>query len=148
MGQCNRVLVTWMAHCAVTHPDKSSFTPSNSAERAWFEQEHRRITLALARREQLQTSYDLSAPVQTAAAPDLASVIPFAPRRDARRRERRSRAGRSSARSGDSGDDPAEPDPDGWRWRQPTGWGSFVASVQSRDFERELHRERMAGWSR
>jgi hypothetical protein len=55
----------------------------------------------------------------------------------------KAQSSRSSARSGDSGDDPGPSDPADWHWSQPAGWGAFVASVQSRDFERELHRERM-----
>jgi hypothetical protein len=82
-----------------------------------------------------------------------AKVIQFPKRRTAaaRQRERRSRAGRSSARSGDSGSDDSDSEPpaaERWRWASEASWRSFVASIRSRDFERELHLERMAGWSR
>jgi hypothetical protein len=61
-------------------------------------------------------------------------------------RERRDRAGRSSAKSGDSGSDgPGETDPADWHWTQPDSSAGLIASVRSRDFERELHLERWTG---
>jgi hypothetical protein len=59
----------------------------------------------------------------------------------------RAAATRSSAASGDSGDDAGDDSapPEPWRWADPGSWRSFVASIQSRDFEREIARER---WSR
>ena len=78
-----------------------------------------------------------------------ARLLEFPKRRTAaaRQRERRSRSGRSSARSGDSGsDDPGESDPAAdWHWKQPDSWAGLIASVRSRDFERELHLERWTG---
>ena len=62
----------------------------------------------------------------------------------------RAAAARSSAASGDSGDDSDSEPPAAirWRWASEASWQSFVASVESRDFEAELHRERMSGWTR
>jgi hypothetical protein len=70
-----------------------------------------------------------------------------APRRTATQRRPGARASRSSAQSGDSGDDPGSEPPavEPWRWAYPGSWRAFVASVQSRDAEREIQRERQAG---
>jgi hypothetical protein len=59
----------------------------------------------------------------------------------------RGQAARSSARSGDSGDDSESAAGPGWRWASTDPWLAFVASIYSRDFEREIAREREAGWS-
>jgi hypothetical protein len=81
--------------------------------------------------------------------PRRSNVLLFPQPREAkaRQRGRRDRAARSSARSGDSGsDDPGESDPAAdWHWKQPDSWAGLIASVRSRDFERELHVERWRG---
>jgi hypothetical protein len=53
-------------------------------------------------------------------------------------------ASRSSAKSGDSGDDsdPEPPAAERWRWASEASWRSFVKSIASRDFEREIALER------
>jgi hypothetical protein len=56
----------------------------------------------------------------------------------------RAQATRSSAASGDSGD-PEPPDVEPWRWASLDSWRAFVESVNSRDFEDQVARER---WSR
>lgn len=68
------------------------------------------------------------------------------PRRARRSRERRD--SRSCARSGDSPDGDAEPPTELWRWASERSWRNLVASVESRDFERELYLERMHGVAR
>jgi hypothetical protein len=78
------------------------------------------------------------------------NLVLFPQRRErvARNRARRDRSTRSSARSGDSGSDDGESEPpaaDRWRWASEAGWRSFVASIESRDFEREVHLERWSG---
>jgi hypothetical protein len=60
----------------------------------------------------------------------------------------RAQAARSSAKSGDSGDDAGDSEPpavEPWRWASEASWLAFVESVQARDCEAEIGRER---WSR
>ncbi len=81
------------------------------------------------------------------------TVVPTRARARARGAGRpRAAATRSSAKSGDSGDDPPPPPVSPaaapWRWASEAAWRSFVASVESRDVERELYLERMHEWSR
>jgi hypothetical protein len=72
-----------------------------------------------------------------------------------RSRERRPGATRraSSSSTTSSADPPgpasdSEPPAESWRWASETAWRSFVASVHSRDFEREVYRERLRGVAR
>jgi hypothetical protein len=59
----------------------------------------------------------------------------------------KAQAARSSAASGDSGSDSDPPPPtvEPWRWASEASWRSFVASIERRDFEREVALERWRG---
>ena len=82
----------------------------------------------------------------------VANITPRARAREHRPAGSRRASSSSSTSSQDPGSDsdPEPPAVDLWqrRWASDTAWLNFVRSVQSRDFERELHLERMRGVSR
>jgi hypothetical protein len=130
---------SWTAYIAALYPDKVTLTDATDDERRDWNRKVRVYRL----NPVVKRHAERAAGAQVIAFPKHRTAV-------ARQRERRSRSGRSSARSGDSGsDDGSEPPAaDRWRWASDASWRSFVASIHSRDFERDVHLERMAGWSR
>ena len=74
------------------------------------------------------------------------------PRKPRRRESHRQRPGHRRVRASRAGpDDDADADApavEPWRWASNASWSSFVASIQARDFEREIARERWNGVAR
>jgi hypothetical protein len=144
--------VDWAAKVAASQRRQAALaalTPKQAAERARYYREQGKHYLRLSALKRKRGHGDCSAEM---AAADRHAAVALARRakKPAVRRANvssgrpRAQATRSSARSGDSPD----PDGPGWRWASEASWRAFVASVYSRDVERELERERLGWWSR